>query len=278
MSCLGATTMVTTSLSGKADPVIRKISSEDVVEALDKGLQDFQAAPRYGLFLGGLCAITGVAVFAVLFSMDMPYFAYPIAAGFALVCPFIAAGLYEVSRRLEAGEMLSARAIWHKLATRSEIRWMGFATLFLFIVWMYQVRLLIALLLGYSGMAASLSEFVRVVLTTSEGLAFLVVGNAIGAALAAILFSLSVISFPLVVDRDVDFVTAMITSVRAVLANPKPMLLFAVTIASFLLVSVLTAFLGLLLTLPILGHATWHLYRSAIAPEGEEAEQAPPQI
>jgi uncharacterized membrane protein len=267
----GRTTMATSSLSGKADPVVRKISREDVVDALDKGLRDFKAAPRYGLFLGGLCAATGISIVIVLFEVGMPYFAYPIAAGFALVCPFLAAGLYEVSRRLEAGEPLSAGAIWHKLASRSEVRWMGFATLFVFIVWMYQVRLLMALFLGYSGMAASLPEFFRIVLTTPEGLIFLLVGNVIGAVLATILFSLSVVSCPLVLDRDVDFVTAMVTSVRAVLTNPGPMLLFAVTIIGFLLISVFTAFLGLLLTLPLLGHATWHLYRSAVAPavEGE---------
>lgn len=258
--------MVTSSLSGNADPVVRRISSEDVVDALDRGLRDFQSAPRYGLFLSGLCALTGVSVVVALFEAGMSYFAYPIAAGFALICPFLAAGLYEVSRRLETGEPLSAGAIWRKLASRSEVRWMGFATLLMFIVWMYQVHVLLAVFLGSSGIADTLPEFVRIVLNTPQGWAFLVVGNVVGAVLATILFSLTVVSFPLVLDRDVDCVTAMVTSVRAVVSNPGPMLLFAVTIAGFMLASILTAFLGLLLTLPILGHATWHLYRSAVEP------------
>jgi uncharacterized membrane protein len=262
--------MATTSFSGKVDPVVRGISSGDVVEALAKGLRDFQVAPRYGLLLGGLCAVTGVSIVVVLFVAGMPYFAYPIAAGFALVCPFLAAGLYEVSRRLETNEPLSAGEIWRTIKSRSEVRWMGFATVFVFIVWMYQVRLLMALFLGYSGMSASLPEFFRIVMTTSEGLLFLLFGNIIGAVLATVLFSLSVISFPLVLDRDVDFVTAMITSVRAVQRNPGPMLLFAAVIVGALLVSALTGFLGLLVTLPVLGHATWHLYRSAVVPMAGE--------
>ena len=104
-------------------------------------------------------------------------------------------------------------------------------------------------------------------LTTSQGLTFLLVGNIIGAFLSAVLFSLTVVAFPLVLDRDVDFVTAMVTSLRAVGASPLPMLLFGVIIVLLLAVSALMAFLGLLVTLPVLGHATWHVYRSAVAPE-----------
>lgn len=258
--------MEPTSLSGKADPVVRTITTADVVEALAQGVRDFQAAPVYGATLGALCASVGLAVIATLFVVGMPYFAYPIAAGFALVAPTVAAMLYEVSRRLDTGEPLSFSAILGTVTGRSEIRWMGFMTIFVFVMWMYQVRLLMALFLGYSGMAATLPEFINTVLTTTPGLVFLLIGNVVGAILATILFSLSVVSFPLVLDRDVDFVTAMITSVRAVLLNPVPMLLFGGIIALLLLVSVLTGFLGLVITMPVLGHATWRLYRKAVAP------------
>lgn len=258
--------MAAASISGKVDPVVLKISTSDVVDALGLGLRDFQAAPRYGLFLGGLCAITGIAIVVTLYAMGMPYLAYPIGAGFALVCPFLAAGLYEVSRRLETGEPLSASAIWQRVKSRSEIRWMGFMTVFVLVMWMYQVRFLMAIFLGYSGMDASLAGFVNTLLSTTQGLLFLLIGNIVGAILATILFSLSVVSFPLVLDRDVDFVTAMITSVRAVTINPLPMLLFAVIIAVLLLVSALMGFLGLFIALPVLGHATWHLYRRTVAP------------
>lgn len=150
---------------------------------------------------------------------------------------------------------------------------MGFMTVFVLIMWMYQVRLLMALFLGYSGMGASLHDFVNIVLTTTNGLLFLLVGNVIGAVLATILFSLSVVSFPLVLDRDVDCVTAMITSVRAVAMNPLPMLLFAVVIVALLVLSALTGFLGLLVALPVLGHATWRLYQRVVAPEPAQALQ-----
>jgi len=265
--------MGTASLSGKIDPVVREISTSDVIEALAQGVRDFQAAPWYGILLGGLSAITGIAIVATLQILGMPYLAYPIGAGFALVCPFVAAGLYEVSRRLQTGETLSAGEIWRKVKSRSEVRWMGFMTVFVLIMWMYQVRLLMALFLGYSGMGASLHDFVNIVLTTTNGLLFLLVGNVIGAVLATILFSLSVVSFPLVLDRDVDCVTAMITSVRAVAMNPLPMLLFAVVIVALLVLSALTGFLGLLVALPVLGHATWHLFQRVVAPEPAQALQ-----
>lgn len=255
------------SLSGKPDPIVRKITRTDVVEALAAGIRDFQAAPSYGLALGGLCALIGLAVVATLFVAGLPYLAYPIAAGFALVAPTLAAFLYEVSRRLGTGETLAVAPVWRTVTGRSEVRWMGFMTIFVFVMWMYQVRLLTALFLGHSGMAATLEGFINTVLTTTPGLVFLLLGNVIGAVISTVLFSLSVVSFPLVLDRDVDFVTAMITSVRAVILNPGPMLIFGLIIAAALVLSVLTGFLGLVIAMPVLGHATWHLYKRTVASE-----------
>jgi uncharacterized membrane protein len=143
---------------------------------------------------------------------------------------------------------------------------MAFVTLFVFVIWMYQVRLWIALLLGLNASFSSLKEFITVVLTTNEGLLFLAIGNAVGAALSLILFSLTVVSFPLLLDRDVDSVTAMITSVRAMVMSPVPMIGWAAIIVVLLVVSALPYFLGLLVTLPVLGHTTWHLYRRIVAP------------
>lgn len=264
--------MTTTTASGSMGPDVRRIASRDVIEALALGLRDFKAAPRYGLALGALCALTGIAILVTLFMAGMTYLAYPIGAGFALVCPFIASGLYEVSRRQETGEALSAGGIWRKIASRSEIRWMGFVVVFILVMWMYEVRLLMALFLADSGMSATISEFVDTVLTTHQGLMFLLIGNVIGAFLAAVLFSLTVVSFPIVLDRDIDFVTAMVTSLRAVAASPGPMLLFGVIIALLLVVSTLMAFTGLVVTMPVLGHATWHVYRSAVVPAGQETQ------
>lgn len=254
------------SVSGKIDPIVRRITVADIAEAFGQGLRDFQAAPLYGLAFGALYAAGGIAILLCLTALSMVYLAYPLAAGFALIGPFVAIGLYEVSRRLEAGEQPTPRSLWAAVTSRSEIGWMAFVTLFVFVVWMYQVRLLIALILGVSASFASIRDFITVVLTTNEGLLFLMIGNIEGAALSLILFSLTVVSFPLLLDRDVDFVTAMITSVRAVVTSPLPMIAWAAIIVVMLIVSALPYFLGLVVTLPVLGHTTWHLYRRIVAP------------
>ncbi|HWM46077.1 MAG TPA: DUF2189 domain-containing protein [Xanthobacteraceae bacterium] len=249
------------------EPAILRINASDVVEAFGKGLRDFQAAPLYGLAFGALYAAGGLAVVMSATALGMSYFAYPLAAGFALIGPFVAAGLYEVSRRRERGEIPSAKEIWDRLRSRGEIGWMALVTVFVFIMWMYQARFLMALFLGLNASFGSLQQFITIVLTTSEGLLFLLVGNIIGAALSLILFSLTAVSFPLLLDRDdIDFVTAMITSVRAVVMNPGPMVGWALVIIVLLVVSVMPFFLGLLVTLPVLGHTTWHLYRRVVAP------------
>jgi len=254
------------SISGKVDPVVRRITAADIAEALGQGLRDFQAVPLYGLAFGALYAAGGIIIVLCLTAFGMIYLAYPLAAGFALIGPFVATGLYEVSRRREAGQPISMGAIWSAVRSRGEIGWMAFVTLFFFVVWMYQVRLLIALLLGLNASFSSLKEFITLVLTTDEGLLFLIVGNLEGAALSLILFSLTVVSFPLLLDREVDFVTAMVTSVRAVVASPGPMIGWAAVIVILLIISALPYFIGLVVTLPVLGHATWHLYRRIVAP------------
>lgn len=260
--------------SGRADPVVRRISVTDIVEAMGEGTRDFAALPIYGLALGGLYAAGGILIVLSVSAFGMVYLAYPLAAGFALIGPFVAIGLYEVSRRRATGQPISTGEIWRTVRRRTEIGWMAFVTLFIFIMWMYQVRLLIALFLGLNVRFSTIREFLTVVLTTSEGLVFLAAGNAVGAVLSLILFSLTVVSFPLLLDRDVDFVTAMITSVRSVAASPVPMIGWAAVIVMLLTISSLPYFLGLLVTLPVLGHATWHLYRRIVAPE-PPSETAP---
>lgn len=256
-----------TSVSGKSDPVVRKISAADVVEAVGMGLRDFQALPLYGLSLGALYAVGGLAIVFSIAAFGMTYLAYPLAAGFALIGPFVAAGLYEVSRQREQGEKPSLRGMWSMIKSRDQMGWMAFVTIFIFILWMYQVRLLMALFLGINASFSTLQQFITVVLTTNEGLLFLAIGNLVGAVLSLILFSLTVVSFPLLLDRgDIDFVTAMITSVRAVVTNPVPMIGWAAVIVALLMMSAMPFFLGLLVTLPVLGHATWHLYRRIVAP------------
>jgi uncharacterized membrane protein len=255
-----------TTISGKTDPAVRAVTAGDIAEALAQGLRDFQAAPLYGLAFGAIYAAGGLLIILCVTVLRMTYLAYPLAAGFALIGPFVAVGLYEVSRRREAGQEISLGGIWRTIRSRSEIGWMAFVTLFVFIMWMYQARFLMAVFLGLNASFASFQQFITVVLTTNEGLLFLLAGNVSGAILSLILFSLTVVSFPLLLDRDVDFITAMITSLRAVAASPLPMIGWAAVIVALLTVSIVPFFLGLLVTLPVLGHATWHLYRRIVAP------------
>jgi uncharacterized membrane protein len=255
-----------TTISGKTDPEVRSIAFGDIAEALILGLRDFQAAPLYGMGLGAVYCLAGIAIVLSVTTLGMSYLAYPLAAGFALIGPFVAVGFYEISRKREAGEIASLADIRKAMTSRGEIGWMAFVTLFVFIMWMYQARFLMALFFGLNASFVSLTQFIAVVLTTNEGLLFLLVGNIIGAFLAIVLFSLTVVSFPLLLDRDVDCVTAMVTSVRAVVRSPGPLLFWAAVIVVLLIVSALPFFVGFVVVLPVLGHATWHLYRRIIVP------------
>ncbi len=261
----------------RPDPVVRPVTVSDIAEAIGAGLRDLQATPLLSLSFGALYALGGLAILFSVTALGMPYLAYPLAAGFAIMGPFVAVGLYEISRRREQGLAVTFGGLWRTVRSRSEIGWMAFVTLFVFIIWMYQVRLLMALFMGFNANFTTLPQFLNVVLTTQEGLLFLAIGNIIGAVLSVILFSLTVVSFPLLLDRDVDFITAMITSVRAVVASPGPLVAWALVIVMLLIVSALPAFLGLIFALPVLGHATWHLYRRIVAPEEQPAggEAAP---
>ncbi len=250
----------------KKDPVVLPVAGRDIVESLAAGLRDLQAAPRFGLAVGLVFALGGWAIILSVFSLGLPWLAYPLAAGFVILGPFAALALYEVSRRREEGEPLAAGPILATIRKRPEVAWMAFVTLFVFIMWMYQVRLLIALFLGIGASFSTMGEFMAAVFGTPQGLVFLAVGNAIGAVLSLLVFSLTVVSFPLLLDRDVDFVTAMITSVRSVAASPVPMIGWAAAVTLTLIASMAAGFAPLVVTLPVLGHATWHLYRRAVAP------------
>jgi uncharacterized membrane protein len=252
----------------KPDPVVRPVTVSDIVESLADGMRDFQSVPVYGLTFGALYAAGGILIVLSVSALGASYLAYPLAAGFALIGPLAAVGLYEVSRRRETGDPLSWSAVMGTIVahSRRELGWMAFAAVFVFVVWMYQVRLFIALMLGPKSFV-SFRDFLLVVITTPEGWIFLIVEHLIGAVLSFLLFSLTVVSFPLLLDRDVDIVTAMITSVRAVVASPGPMIGWAVVIVFLLIVACLPAFLGLLVVLPVLGHATWHLYRRIVPRE-----------
>lgn len=249
----------------RKDPLVRSISIEEMAEAFAQGLRDFQSAPSFGLVFGAIFALGGVAIAACTYAFGLTYLIYPLIIGFAMIGPFAALGLYAVSRLREAGVRPSWRAVIGTIASQGgqELGWMGFVTLFIFMAWIYAAQMLMALFFGLRSFSSQ-AEFFTMVTTTPEGLLFLLVGNLIGAAILFLTFSLTVVSVPLLLDRDVDFVTAMITSLRAVAASPGPMLGWAAMVFILLLVASVPAFLGLLVAVPVLGHATWRLYRKIV--------------
>jgi uncharacterized membrane protein len=243
---------------------IRKIEIADVLECVAKGVHDFGRAPRYGMFFGAIYAVGGLLIVWAAFALDYPYLIYPFIMGFALFAPFGAAGTYEISRRLESGEPLSWSTILGSVWSRAgkELGWLALVSLFTLIIWL-DIAVFVFLLFYGAGIP-SLPQLFTDVFTTSYGIGFLLVGNGLGAIIALIVFSFTAIAPPLLVDREVDFVTAMTTSVRAVLANPRPMLAWAIVIGADLAISFATLFVALLVIFPVLGHATWHLYRRVI--------------
>jgi uncharacterized membrane protein len=243
---------------------IRTIEIADVIECIAEGVRDFSRAPLYGMFFGAVYAIGGWLLVWAAFTLDYYYLPYPLVMGFALFAPFGAAGTYEISRRLENGEPLTWPAVLGAVWGRAgrELVWLGLVSLFTLIVWVYLAVLLFALF--YGPQAPTVTQLLTQVFTTPYGLMFLLVGNAVGAVIALCVFSFTAISPPLIVDREVDFVTALTTSVRTVLANPRPMLAWAVVIGADLAISFVTLFVALLVIFPVLGHTTWRLYRRVI--------------
>jgi len=254
-----------------APPQVRSIGFSDVLESLAQGMRDFQAAPQFGLFFGVFYAAAGWLLAFLLYWLEINYYVYPMATGFAMVAPFVGAGLYEISRRLEAGEPLSWGPVLTSVYTAGgrDLRWMVVVTTFAYIIWL---DVAIALYVIFFGLKpVGFYDLIHAIVTTPMGALFFLIGNGVGAALALVVFSITAVSFPLLFDRDVDFVTAMITSVKVVLTNPKPMILWCAMIGFLLAMSILSAFVALIAVLPILGHATWHLYRRAVEPAGSSS-------
>ena len=261
------------------EPPVATITVSDINEAWAEGVRDFRAAPAYGLVFGAIYAAGGLLIVLSATALGLSYLVYPLAGGFVLIGPLAAVGLYEVSRRRERDMPLTWRTVLGVIFEQRhrQLAWMGAVTLFFFVVWLYAVQLLIALFLG-SHNFASFHDFLADVMTTPEGLLFLLLGNAIGAALSIVLFSITFVSFPLLLDRDVDFVTAMITSIRAVITNPLPAIGWAITIVLLLILASLPFFVGLVVVLPVLGHSTWHLYRKLVPAQIGQPGTKPPGI
>lgn len=250
-----------------AHPAIRKITPADLKEALTKGIDDFTAMPSHAIFLCLLYPVVGLILARLIFGYSVLPLLFPLAAGFALVGPLAAIGLYELSRRREAGLDASSRHVLDVLHSPSigAIAALGVALMLIFVVWLAAAQAMYVAYFGYAS-PASLAAFLGAIFTTSAGWNLIVVGNLVGFLFAVLVLTISVVSFPLLLDRDVGVAVAVLTSVRAVLANPVTMALWGVIVAGALLIGSLPFFLGLTIVLPVLGHATWHLYRKAVEP------------
>ncbi len=246
------------------EPVVRAITIDDISAALSDGLRDFRTAPAFGLLIGAIYAIGGNVLFWAAASFDFLFIAYPLAAGFALVAPFAAVGIYETSRRLAVGGETSVGALIGSVPphARRELGYMALVTAFGMIAWIYAAGFVYALFFGLRPL--DYTDIVSAVVSTPRGIFFLVAGNIVGAVMATVIFAVSVIAYPMLLDRDIDFVTAMITSIRTVFAAPLVMLGWGIFVGTLLAVAILPMFLGLIVVLPWLGHATWHLYRRAV--------------
>ncbi len=254
---------------GTVSPIRLEVGTavpEDVKSALRAGWHDIKMRPALSLFFGLVYALFGGVLISGLMVFDQFWIVISAGLGFPLVAPFLAAGLYEMSRRLKRGEAFTAPDIFLVIFNqrRREFGWMAFVVMFVFWMWTYQVRILFALFLQHKA-SQSLESFASVVLTTSEGATFLLVGTLIGALMTTVLLSLPVIAMPLLMDKDIDFVTAMITSVKTVQKSPVVMLGWGAAVGVLTLGAIAPMFVGVIFIFPLLGHTSWHLYERLIS-------------
>ncbi len=243
---------------------VRTISFKDLMDSLKAGLSDFAAAPAYGLFFGLFYALGGAALISLAWYFGQYMAVLPLIMGFALIGPFAAIGLYEVSRRLEAGLPLSFPVVLGTIRHHStrQIMMLGFALMVLLLFWVRVALLIYAL--NYGLRPVNLLTMSADAMFNSTAITFAVTGTLVGAGFAFVAFAISVFSFPHLLAREEDFITAIILSIKGVMLNLPVMLVWGAIVGALLVISALPMFLGLPLVLPILGHATWHLYRKTI--------------
>ncbi|MEJ6388379.1 DUF2189 domain-containing protein [Gymnodinialimonas ulvae] len=261
---------VTSHPVGEGAPDIREMEIGDLRRALHNGWRDFRRKPFFGLFFAAVYVVGGWAIYLLLFQAHLEWLAIPLTFGFPLIGPFLAVGLYEVSRRLEAEDYdWTARDIF-AVVWRQRLRQlpsMAWVIIVYFLFWSFFAHMLFALFLGPSALTNVTSSYAY--LLEPEGLTMLLVGGAFGAVFAFVLFALTVVSLPLLLDREVDFVTSMITSIAVIRQNPKIMFAWAFTIAALTFLAMMPGLVGLIVVLPVLGHASWHIYRQATVTSGE---------
>jgi len=265
-----------------AQITVHRIGWADLKDALRRGLDDFTAMPTHAMFLAALYPIVGLVLARLAFGYSVLPLLYPLAAGFALIGPLAALGLYELSRRREAGLPVSAAHALDVVQSSSigAIVALGLLLLGIFVLWIAFANAIYIANFGYAP-PASIGGFLHDVLTTRAGWYLIVLGNGVGFLLAVVALAVSVVSFPLLLDHDVGAAVALSTSLRVVARNPVTMAEWGLIVAALLLIGSLPLLLGLTVAVPVLGHATWHLYRKAVScedsphptPRGRRSEQ-----
>ena len=251
-----------------AAPVIRTIGFAELGRALRRGWEDFKAVPSHAIILCIIYPVLGLMLARAVLGYSVLPLLFPLAAGFALLGPFAALGLYELSRRRETGQPASAWDAMEVFRSPSFGAMLGLGVLLLalFVTWVATAQAIYIAAFGYEG-ATGFSDFAERVLTTPQGWWLIVVGCGVGFLFALVALCISVVSFPLMLDRHAGAGDAMVTSLRAIARNPVPMAVWGLIVAVLLVAGSLPAFLGLAVVIPLLGHATWHLYRETIEPE-----------
>jgi uncharacterized membrane protein len=248
-------------------PEVRKIAIADLGDALAKGLDDFAAYRTDVIFLCLIYPVFGLVLGRTMFGYGMLPLLFPLASGFALVGPFAAVGLYEMSRRREQGGNVAWPDAFGVIGSRSfgAILVLGLLLVVIFLFWLIAAESIYEATLGPEP-PISAGSFVHDVFTTNAGWAMIVIGVGVGFLFALGVLVISVVSFPLLLDRDVGLGAAVWTSVRAVMLNPMPVAVWGLIVAAGLVIGTIPLFLLLIFVMPILGHATWHLYRKLVAP------------
>ncbi|MGB5558040.1 MAG: DUF2189 domain-containing protein [Paracoccaceae bacterium] len=259
---------VSTHLGSEAayeEPKIRHLTTADLREALKAGVNDFGALRTDVIFVALIYPVVGLVLAWLAFNRDLMHLVFPVMSGFALIGPFAAIGLYELSRRREVdgtADWLAALQLLRSPALGAVIL-LGLFHVAIFAVWVGVANLIYSTTLGPEP-PASAGAFLDALTLTSAGWTMIVTGLVAGAAFAVLVLATSVVSFPLLLDRDVGVPVAIATSVRVARANPVIIGLWGLIVALLLAIGSLPALLGLIVVMPVLGHATWHLYRRAV--------------
>ncbi|HWV96092.1 MAG TPA: DUF2189 domain-containing protein [Xanthobacteraceae bacterium] len=259
-------------------PEVKRIGLADLHDALRRGWDDFKAVPSHAIVLCAIYPVLGLMLARAVLGYSVLPLLFPLAAGFALLGPFAAIGLYELSRRREIGQTPTAWQATSVLRSPSFGSMLALGTLLLtlFVVWVATAQAIYVWTFGYEP-AADIPGFATRVLTTSEGWRLIIVGCGVGFLFALAALCLSVVSFPMMLDRHAGVADAMLTSMRVMAKNPLTMAAWGLIVAVLLVLGSIPFFLGLAVVIPLLGHATWHLYRRVLEPNpNPQSEILPP--